>query len=115
MIVTVGAIAATASVHLIQMLGLSRTLYAMSANGQLPTFLSDLHPRFKTPYKAEILMGLVMAAFALFLNTNSVVSLTSLGILSYYSLINLAALRIRYGGRIISLGHPRLGTCAPRM
>ncbi|HEV2225259.1 MAG TPA: amino acid permease [Nitrososphaerales archaeon] len=102
-IVTAGAIAATASVLLIQMLGLSRTLYAMSANGQLPAFLSDLHSRFRTPYKAEILMGLVMAAFALLLKTNSVVSLTSLGILSYYALINLAALRIKYDGRRISV------------
>ncbi len=105
LIVTVGAIAATASVLLIQMLGLSRTLYAMSVNRQLPTFLSDLHPRYKTPYKAEVLMGLIMAALALFLNTNSVISLTSLGILSYYALINLAALRIKYGDSKISIGN----------
>ncbi len=95
LVVAIGAITATASVLLIQMLGLSRTIYAMSANRQLPPFLSAVHPRFRTPYRAEILMGIVMATAALFLDAKSVVALTSLGILSYYALINLAALRMR--------------------
>jgi basic amino acid/polyamine antiporter, APA family len=95
LVVTVGAITATASVLLIQMLGLSRTIYAMSVNNQLPSFLSAVHPRFRTPYRAELLMGGVMAAAALVLDTKTVVALTSLGILSYYALINLAAVRMR--------------------
>lgn len=95
LVVAVGAITATASVLLIQMLGLSRTIYAMSINNQLPPFLSTIHPRFRTPYRAEILMGIVMAVAAFFLDAKSVVALTSLGILSYYALINLAAVRMR--------------------
>jgi len=94
-VVAVGAVAATASVLLIQMLGLSRTIYAMSANNQLPSFLSELHPRFKTPYRAEVLIGVAMAVAALFVDAKSVVALTSLGILSYYALINLAAIKMR--------------------
>ncbi|HEX4919197.1 MAG TPA: amino acid permease [Candidatus Bathyarchaeia archaeon] len=95
LVVAIGAITATASVLLIQMLGLSRTIYAMSINNQLPPFLSAVHPRFRTPYRAEILMGIVMAVAAFFLDAKSVVTLTSLGILSYYALINLAAVRLR--------------------
>ncbi len=94
-VVAVGAVAATASVLLIQMLGLSRTIYAMSANNQLPKFLSELHPRFKTPYRAEVMIGIAMATAALFVDAKSVVALTSLGILSYYALINLASIRMR--------------------
>jgi len=94
-VVAVGAVAATASVLLIQMLGLSRTIYAMSANNQLPKFLSELHPRFKTPYRAEVMIGVAMAMAALFVDAKSVVALTSLGILSYYALINLASIRMR--------------------
>lgn len=94
-VVAVGAVAATASVLLIQMLGLSRTIYAMSANNQLPRFLSELHPRFKTPYRAEVMIGVAMAVAALFVDAKSVVALTSLGILSYYALINLASIRMR--------------------
>jgi len=92
LIIAIGAITATASVLLIQMLGISRTVYAMSKNKQLPSFLCKLHPKFKTPYKAEIILGILMALAALFLNARSVIILTSLGILSYYSIINLAAL-----------------------
>jgi APA family basic amino acid/polyamine antiporter len=92
LVVAVGALTATASVLLIQMLSISRTAYAMSMNKQLPSFLSKLHPKFKTPYRAEIIIGSLMAIAALFVNVSSVIALTSLGILSYYSLINLAAL-----------------------
>jgi APA family basic amino acid/polyamine antiporter len=95
LVVAIGAVAATSSVLLIQMLGISRTIYAMAANRQLPPFFSAVHPRFKTPYRAEVLMGSGMALGALFLDSTSVVALTSLGILSYYALINLAAVRMR--------------------
>lgn len=99
-VIALGAMTATASVLLIQILGLSRTVYAMSVNNQLPSFFCELHPRFKTPYKAEIILGILMALAALVLNVNLVISLTSLGILSYYSMINLAALvMIKQKGR----------------
>ncbi len=90
-VVAIGAIAATANVLLIQVIGLSRTLYAMADNRQLPVSLSALHPRFGTPYRAQILVGAAMIAGALALGTNQLVALTSLGILGYYGLINLAA------------------------
>ncbi len=89
-----GALTATSSVLIIQMLGLSRTIYAMSINRQLPEFLSKVHPRFKTPYRAEIPIGVLMAVMALFIKTKSVIALTGFGILCYYAMINLAALRM---------------------
>ncbi len=105
LVVSIGALAATANVLLIQILGLSRTIYAMSANKQLPEFLSRLHPRFRTPYRAQIVIGALMAVSAFLLSANSVISLTSLGILSYYALINLAALRIQEGKRFLTRSH----------
>ncbi len=94
LVVTIGALTATGSVLLIQMLSISRTIYAMSMNNQLPSFFSKIHPRFKSPYRAEIAIGILMAIATLFLNASSVIALTIFGILSYYSLINLAALVI---------------------
>ena len=116
-IVAVGALTATSSVLMIQMLGLSRTIYAMSANRQLPTFLSVLHPRFRTPYKAELILGSLMALGAMVLDLNSVITLTSLGILGYYCLINMSAIRIRWqepDGRGVGMAVPILGflSCA---
>jgi basic amino acid/polyamine antiporter, APA family len=95
LIILAGALAATSSVLLVELLGVSRTIYAMSANSQLPKFFSKVHPKFNTPYRAEIIIGLVMAAMALTINTVIVVGLTGLGMLGYYAVINLAALAMR--------------------
>ena len=110
-VVAIGAVTATSSVLLIQMLGLSRTIYAMSVNHQLPSFFSEVHPKFRTPYRAEIVMGVLMAMAALFLDSKSVIGLTSLGILSYYALINLAAFRMRTQKGTLNVHHvvPILG------
>lgn len=93
--IALGALAATSSVLLIQMLGLSRTIYGMSANKQLPEFFSKVHKKFKTPYRADIFIGLLMALAAYFLSTITIVSITGLGILAYYAIINLAALEMK--------------------
>jgi basic amino acid/polyamine antiporter, APA family len=94
-VILAGALTATSSVLLIQLLGVSRNIYAMSVNKQLPAFLSKLHPRFKTPYRAELIIGLMMAVIALVLNTMSLVALTGFGILGYYAIINIAAIVLK--------------------
>lgn len=110
-VVGIGAIAATANVLLIQVIGLSRTLYAMAENRQIPSALGALHRRFGTPYRAQALVGAAMVAGALSLGTDQLVALTSLGILGYYGLINLAALVVdrREGGRARRAVVPILG------
>ena len=71
--ISIGAITATASVILIQILGNSRTIYAMVVNKQLPAFLGELHPRFRTPYRGELIHGGLMAIAAFFLKRETVV------------------------------------------
>jgi APA family basic amino acid/polyamine antiporter len=95
LVIAVGALAATSSVLLVELLGVSRTIYAMSVNKQLPAFFSKVHPRLRTPYRAEIIIGLAMAAMALTINVVTVIGLTGLGMLAYYAVINLAALWLR--------------------
>ena len=95
LIILIGALAATSSVLIVELLGVSRTIYAMARNNQLPLFLSAVHPRLKTPYRAEIIIGLAMACMALVINVVTVVGLTGLGMLLYYCVINLAALYMR--------------------
>ena len=61
-IITVGALAGLTSVMLVMLLGQSRVLYAMAHDGLLPKkFFGDIHPRFRTPWKATILAGFVAA------------------------------------------------------
>ena len=91
--IALGAITTTASVYLIRILGISRTIYAMTVNVQLPAFLGELHPRFRTPYRGELIAGVCMAIAAFILRRiETVVAITSLVILGYYTVVNLAAL-----------------------
>ncbi len=61
-IITVGALAGLTSVMLVMLLGQSRVLYAMANDGLLPSkFFGSIHPRFRTPWKATILAGVLAA------------------------------------------------------
>jgi APA family basic amino acid/polyamine antiporter len=58
-LVKVGAIAGLSSVVLVLLLGQARIFYSMSKDGLLPAVFSSAHPRFKTPWVAQILTGAV--------------------------------------------------------
>lgn len=61
-IITMGALAGLTSVMLVMLLGQSRVLYAMANDGLLPKkFFGDVHPKFRTPWKATILAGCLAA------------------------------------------------------
>lgn len=46
--------------------GGSRAIYAMAKAGMLPKFLSELHPKYKTPHKAILLIAVITTAAPLF-------------------------------------------------
>jgi len=54
---------------------------AMSRDGLLPKIFSSIHPRFKTPWFATIITGIVVAVPALFMNLTEVTDLASIGTL----------------------------------
>src|ERR1700732_527210 len=61
-IITLGALAGLTSVMLVMLLGQTRVLYAMANDGLLPKkFFAAIHPKFRTPYKNTILVGLLAA------------------------------------------------------
>ncbi len=61
-IITAGALAGLTSVMLVMLLGQTRVLYAMAKDGLLPNkFFAAIHPKFRTPYKNTILVGLLAA------------------------------------------------------
>src|SRR5882724_7547623 len=61
-VITLGALAGLTSVMLVMLLGQTRVLYSMANDGLLPKkFFADIHPKFRTPWKNTILVGLLAA------------------------------------------------------
>jgi APA family basic amino acid/polyamine antiporter len=98
-IVLVGGLVATASVLLTAILGVSRMSYSMARRGDLPSALARLDHRFLTPYYSILGMGVLMAALVLFVDLKSVVAVSTFALLFNYSVTNIAAFKLKNGGR----------------
>ena len=86
-IIAVSAVIAMATVLLVFQLGQPRIWMAMSRDGLLPPIFSAIHRRFKTPWFATIVTGIVVAVPSLFMNLTEVTDLTSIGTLFAFVLV----------------------------
>jgi APA family basic amino acid/polyamine antiporter len=86
-IVAFSALIATTSVLLVFQLGQPRIWMSMSRDGLLPKRFSRIHPKFKTPSYSTIVTGLMVGIPALFLDSNFVTDLTSIGTLFAFVLV----------------------------
>jgi APA family basic amino acid/polyamine antiporter len=91
-LVSIAAIAATASVLLATIIGVSRMMFAMSRDNVLSNSLSKLHPKFGTPYLTIIVAGVVMATLPFLGTLRQIASVTNFGALFIYSMINASAI-----------------------
>ena len=78
------------------LLGQSRVFFSMSKDGLLPKLFSDSHPKFKTPWKSNILFACVVSLFAGFAPIHIVGEMTSVGTLFAFIIVCLAVLILRY-------------------
>jgi APA family basic amino acid/polyamine antiporter len=85
--VTVAILAGFSSVILVMLLGQSRVFYAMSQDGLVPKVFSEVHPRFKTPWKSNILFFVLTALFGAFIPGDIVGEMTSIGTLFAFILV----------------------------
>ncbi len=85
--VTVAILAGFSSVILVMLMGQSRVFYSMSHDGLVPKIFSEVHPKFKTPWKANMLFFLFTSAFAGFLPESIVGEMTSIGTLFAFMLV----------------------------
>jgi len=69
------------------LLGQSRVFYSMSRDGLVPKVFSDVHPKFKTPHKSNMLFFVFTAAFAAFVPGDIVGEMTSIGTLFAFILV----------------------------
>jgi APA family basic amino acid/polyamine antiporter len=95
--VTLAILAGFSSVILVMLLGQSRVFYSMSHDGLVPKIFSDIHPRFRTPYKSNMLFFVFTGLFAAFLPEDIVGEMTSIGTLFAFVLVCIAVwiLRVR--------------------
>ncbi|HEV3251657.1 MAG TPA: amino acid permease, partial [Puia sp.] len=63
-LVTIAILMGFSSVILVMLMGQSRVFYTMSSDGLLPKVFSDLHPKFRTPYKSNIILFVFVGLFA---------------------------------------------------
>jgi APA family basic amino acid/polyamine antiporter len=80
-------LAGLTSVMLVMLLGQSRVFYTMSRDGLLPRIFSDIHPRFRTPWRCNLLLGLFVALFSAFAPISVVGNMTSIGTLFAFVLV----------------------------
>ena len=93
--VSLGALIATVSVLLTNLIGSSRVAFAMARNGQLPKSIARVSSRFGTPYISVLAMGALLTALVFALDLKQAAAITSFAILSTHVIVNLSALRLR--------------------
>jgi len=95
-IITVGALAGLTSVMLVMLLGQTRVLYAMANDGLLPRgFFADVHPKFRTPYKNTILVGLLAAIVGSLTPIDDIGKMVNIGTLLAFVIVCIAVMILR--------------------
>jgi APA family basic amino acid/polyamine antiporter len=94
-IVRIGATVASLGVLLSLMVGVSRTLFSMASNRDMPPVLSHVHPENKVPDYAELLVGTIVIAIVLAADVRHAIGFSSFGVLLYYAIANASAYTLR--------------------
>lgn len=108
-LVRIGAAAAALGALLALIAGIGRTSLAMARQGDLPRWLGAVHPRHQVPHRAEIALALVVSALVLTVDLREAIGFSSVGVLLYYLIANLAALTQEAPDRLYAKGWQVLG------
>src|ERR1700759_2153931 len=93
--VNVGAVVGLASVVLVLLLGQSRIFYAMSKDGMIPALFSEIHPRFRTPWRGSLITGFFCAVLAGLLPLDILGELVSIGTLLAFVIVCAGVMVLR--------------------
>ncbi len=104
LLISIGALSSMTSVLLVFQLGLPRIVMVIARDGLVPKVFAQLHPKFKTPYLSTILMGVVVAGFAIFMDIGDAAELTNIGTLFVFALVCLGVLILRKTAKQVKRG-----------
>ena len=93
--ITIAILMGFSSVILVMLLGQSRVFFSMANDGLLPKLFSDVHPKFRTPYKANIVLFIFVGVFAAFISSGLAGDLTTVGTLFAFVLVSLGIIIMR--------------------
>ncbi|MBL7927465.1 MAG: amino acid permease [Bacteroidia bacterium] len=93
--VTIAILAGFSSVILVMLMGQSRVFYTMSKDGLIPSVFGELHPKFKTPYKSNWILFVMVGIFAAFVPGSVAGDLTSFGTLFAFVLVSAGVYILR--------------------
>ncbi|QYC43594.1 putative amino acid permease YhdG [Nonomuraea coxensis DSM 45129] len=94
-IISLGALAGLTTVVLVLLLGQTRVLFAMSRDGLVPRTLSRVHPRFGTPAKLTVVIGVVTMALAGFVSFGELAELVNIGTLFAFVVVSIGVWVLR--------------------
>lgn len=94
-LISLGAIAGLTTVVMILMLGQSRVLFAMCRDGLLPRPLSIVNPRFGTPARLTVIIGIVTAILAGFISLGALAELVNIGTLFAFVVVSIGVIILR--------------------
>jgi basic amino acid/polyamine antiporter, APA family len=88
-LITVAILAGFSSVILVMLMGQSRVFYSMSKDGLVPKVFSELHSKFRTPFKANWILFAFVSLFGGLVPGSVAGDLTSFGTLFAFVLVCL--------------------------
>jgi APA family basic amino acid/polyamine antiporter len=95
-LITAGALAGLTSVMLVMLLGQTRVLYSMANDGLLPRkFFAAIHPKYRTPYKNTILVGLIAAIIGSVTPINIIGEMVNIGTIFAFIIVCISILVLR--------------------
>lgn len=84
------------SVILVLLLGQSRIFFSMAQDGLLPPFFARVHPKWKTPWGANLILVPLVGLVSAFAPLSVVGNMTSIGTLLAFALVCGGVLILRY-------------------
>lgn len=94
-LVSTGVIAGLTTVMLVLYYGLTRIIFAMSRDGLLSPFFSEVNPKTQTPVRVIVVCGFIMALVAGFIPLSDLAELVNIGTLAAFVLVCLGVLVLR--------------------
>lgn len=95
LLIQLGALIGITTAILVLLYGQSRIFAAMAKDGLMPPLFGAIHPKLKTPWMSQILIGVVVATFAAATPIETLSELVGVGTLFSFVMVCAALIRLR--------------------